>query len=51
MKIITEQEMKAALQSQIDLENSCVDLETARKIIMDAVLPLDLHIEDTQTKR
>lgn len=32
--------MKEALQSQTNLDNSCVDLETARKIIMDTVLPL-----------
>ena len=39
-KLITEAEMKEQLKTQNDLDNYCVDLETARKIIMDAVLPL-----------
>ena len=39
-KIITESEMKELLESNENLDNHCVDLETARKIIMDAILPL-----------
>ena len=39
-KIITESEMKELLESKEILDNHCVDLETARKIIMDAILPL-----------
>lgn len=39
-KIITESEMKELLESKENLDNHCVDLETARKIIMDAILPL-----------
>lgn len=39
-KLISEAEMKEQLQAKTNLENCCVDLETARKIIMDAVLPL-----------
>ncbi len=39
-KIITESEMKELLESNENLDNHCIDLETARKIIMDAILPL-----------
>ena len=39
-KLITEAEMKEQLETKTNLGNCCVDLETARKIIMDAVLPL-----------
>ena len=39
-KIITESEMKELLESKENLDNHCVDLETACKIIMDAILPL-----------
>ena len=39
-KILTESEMKELLESNENLDNHCVDLETARKIIMDAILPL-----------
>ena len=39
-KIITEAEMKEQLKSKVNMGNYCVNLQTARKIIMDAVLPL-----------
>jgi hypothetical protein len=39
-KIITEAEMKELLESKVNMGNYCIDLQIARKIIMDAVLPL-----------
>lgn len=39
-KIITEAEMTELLESKVNMGNYCVDLQIARKIIMDAVLPL-----------
>ena len=37
--MLTE-DMKKRLEAEENLDNICVDLETARKIIMDAILPL-----------
>lgn len=40
MKLLTKEEMKEQLKTQDNLDDYCVDLETACEIILEAVLPL-----------